>query len=425
MKNLRFTLLLGLIFFFFGIFNTQTINAQVLDYSEYNGVVLDSNTNDPLVSVSIKLTNSNLGSITNDEGAFTIKVPNDRGITSMEFSLLGYESKTVPLSKLSSGKNRIKLDMRVTELSQVNIASFKSAKALVKAVFDKKEQNNLNQSTVMTAFYRETIKRRNRNVSLTEAVVNLYKQPYSSGVKDVVGLHKARKSTDYRRLDTVALKLQGGPFSTLYLDIMKYPEYIFTPVTMDEYEFSFGVPSTVNNRPVYVVNFKQKPEIDVPRYFGSLFIDSETLALSSASYSLNLVGMKDSANNMFVKRKPRDIDVTPLSASYKVDYREKNGQWYYGYGSVDLSFKVKKRRKLFNSIYTLSSEMAVTDWEVNTTGVRLKGKDRLKPTVIMTDAVSGFRDPDFWGPYNVIEPEKSIESAINKIQRKLRRNGTL
>jgi hypothetical protein len=223
----------------------------------------------------------------------------------------------------------------------------------------------------------------------------------------------------------VALKLQGGPFSTLYLDIMKYPEYIFTPVTMDEYEFSFGVPSTVNNRPVYVVNFKQKPEIDVPRYFGSLFIDSETLALSSASYSLNLVGMKDSANNMFVKRKPRDIDVTPLSASYKVDYREKNGQWYYGYGSVDLSFKVKKRRKLFNSIYTLSSEMAVTDWEVNTTGVRLKGKDRLKPTVIMTDAVSGFRDPDFWGPYNVIEPEKSIESAINKIQRKLRRNGTL
>ena len=84
----------------------------------------------------------------------------------------------------------------------------------------------------MTAFYRETIKRRNRNVSLTEAVVNLYKQPYTNKSKDIVALNKARKSTDYRRLDTVTVKLQGGPYSTLYLDIMKYPEYIFTPASI-------------------------------------------------------------------------------------------------------------------------------------------------------------------------------------------------
>ena len=67
--------------------------------------------------------------------------------------------------------------------------------------------------------------------------------------------------------------------------------------------------------------------------------------------------------------------------------------------------------------------MAITDWEPNTTGERLRGKERMRPTVIMSDEASGFRDPDFWGPYNVIEPEKSIESAINKIRRKLRRNG--
>jgi len=40
----------------------------------------------------------------------------------------------------------------------------------------------------------------------------------------------------------------------------------------------------------------------------------------------------------------------------------------------------------------------------------------------MSDAVSGFADPDFWGKYNVIEPEKSIDQAIRKIQRKMKRN---
>ena len=83
-----------------------------------------------------------------------------------------------------------------------------------------------------------------------------------------------------------------------------------------------------------------------------------------------------------------------------------------------------KKGKLFNSVYTLQSEMAVTDWELDEESSRLRSRDRLRPTVIMSDAVSGFSDPDFWGAYNVIEPEKSIESAINKIQRRLKRNNS-
>ena len=31
-----------------------------------------------------------------------------------------------------------------------------------------------------------------------------------------------------------------------------------------------------------------------------------------------------------------------------------------------------------------------------------------------------FADPDFWGEYNVIEPDQSIESAIRKLSRKLK-----
>jgi len=40
----------------------------------------------------------------------------------------------------------------------------------------------------------------------------------------------------------------------------------------------------------------------------------------------------------------------------------------------------------------------------------------------MVDDVSGFSDPDFWGDNNIIEPEKSIENAIEKIQRQLEKD---
>jgi hypothetical protein len=273
----------------------------------------------------------------------------------------------------------------------------------------------------MTAFYRETIKKRRRNVSLSEAVVNIYKASYSSPRKDAVTIYKARKSTDYDKLDTLALKLQGGPFNTLFVDIMKYPEFIFTEASMDNYTFSFDRSTRINNKLIYVVNFVQRKEISEPLYMGKLYIDADKKILTSAIFSLNITD-KEEASRMFVRRKPWNASVYPTEVAYRVDYREKDGRWYYGYSNVLLEFKINWDKKLFNSVYSLSCEMAVTDWEKYIGPDLPKNKDRLKSNVILSDAAIGFADPDFWGQYNIIEPEKSIESAIKKIQRQLERN---
>jgi len=411
--------------YFFGIIIVgflclgTSLHAQK-SYTEYKGKVMDINTREPLVFVNLMVKSTNVSTISNTEGEFILKVTNSMNDETVVVTLLGYNQHELELSILAGGNGDIFLSQRITQLSEVNLTAFKSAEALVRKVFADKFNNTLDQSVLMTAFYRETIKKRNRNVSLTEAVVYVYKQPYSSARKDMITLHKARKNTDYRRLDTVTLKLQGGPFSAVYVDIMKYPEYIFTDTTLGLYNFTFDMPSTVNDRPVYVVKFKQKKTIFGPGYQGKLYIEAESLALVSATYALNIVDSK-MASELFVRKKPRDVNVTVIQAAYRVDYREKDGKWYYGYGSVQLAFKVNKKRKLFNSVYTLSSEMAVTDWYINTAGFKPKPKDRLRPTVIIADAISGFSDPDFWGPFNVIEPEKSIQSAIDKIRRKIKR----
>lgn len=279
----------------------------------------------------------------------------------------------------------------------------------------------------MTAFYRETIKKRRTNVSLSEAVVNIYKTPYSSNKTDALELYKARKSTDYSKLDTVALKLQGGPFNTLFVDMVKYPNYIFTPETLGYYDFSFDTSTRVNDQLIYVIDFKQKPEIIDPLYNGKLYIDAENKILTSAIYSLNITDRK-LASQMFVRRKPKNAEVWPTEVSYRVDYREKDGKWYYGYSNVLLEFKINWDKRLFNSVYSMSCEMAITDWEKNIENTIPRSKDRMKASIILSDEAIGFADPDFWGEYNIIEPEKSIESAIKKIQRQLRRekpnNGT-
>jgi hypothetical protein len=61
--------------------------------------------------------------------------------------------------------------------------------------------------------------------------------------------------------------------------------------------------------------------------------------------------------------------------------------------------------------------MAVTDWKKQDIK-ESQNTQKLNSNVIMSDKVLSLADPDFWGEYNIIEPEKSIESAIRKIQRK-------
>jgi hypothetical protein len=416
-----------LLLLFFGVTHSvsaallfQDVQEQENSFKQYQGKIVDSETNNPLVFATLSIENTNISTVSNTEGYFSLKVPEEITGGQVSISFLGYKTRTIPLIQLKEEKNEIALQVSFTELSEVSLAAPKDAKALVKETLLRKGDNYFEDPTLMTAFYRETIKKRRKNVSLSEAVVNIYKSPYNSDRRDALQLYKARKSTDYDKLDTLAIKLQGGPFNTLFVDMIKYPQYIFTEETFDDYDFSFENSTKVNDKLIFVINFNQKEFITEPLYQGKLYIDPDKKILTSAIYSLNITD-RDKASKMFVRKKPAHANVWPTDIAYRVDYREKNGKWYYGYSNVLLEFKINWDDRLFNSVYSMTCEMAITDWEKNTTGESPKYKDRIKSSIILEDEAIGFSDPDFWGEYNIIEPEKSIESAIKKIQRQLRR----
>ncbi|MBJ7882350.1 carboxypeptidase-like regulatory domain-containing protein [Gelidibacter salicanalis] len=395
----------------------QQLPEAIQDFSEFRGTIIDSQSKEPLAFATINVLETNISTITNSDGEFLLKVPSSYISNSIHISFLGYQTKTIPLSSLNGEDIHILLEEAAMQLSEIKINAPKDAKSLVKAALDKKGEYNLSEETVMTAFYRETIKKRRRDASLSEAIVEIYRQPSSSSKADKIKLIKARKSTDYSRLDTLAVKLQGGPFSAIYADVIKYPQFIFNDITFAEYEFSFDKPTEINNRSVYVVKFKQRPNITEPMHYGKLYIDAETFSLISAIYNLN-VENRERAAELFVKKKPNRVTVYPTEAAYRVDYRLKDNKWHYGYSNILLTFKVNWKGRLFNSVYTLSSEMAVTDW-AKTLNDDPTRRETLRPTVILSEEASGFSDPAFWGEYNIIEPEKSIESAIDKINRHL------
>ncbi len=389
-------------------------------FTEYKGNVIDKSSNKPLVFATLTIEGTNASSISNNNGEFSIKVPNSLTDRNLIVQFVGYETLLVPISSLKAEKNKIKLNTSVVALSAVNVAAPKNARALVEKTISNRGTAYFNDSKYMTAFYRETVKRRNKNLSLAEAVVSILKRPNNSLLNDAASILKARKSSNYSPKDTLALKLQGGPYNALYLDVMKYTDYIFSEKYLAMYDFKFQGSTRIDDKIIYIVHFKQKKHIDEPLYRGNLYIDAENYVLTNAVFSLN-INNPDKAAKLFVQKKPKKAVVHPTEVNYKVDYREKNGQWYYGYSNLAMSFKVNWEDKLFNSVYNMSSEMAITDWRDLTEKQRIRYRDRVKSSIILADEADGFADSEFWGAYNIIEPDKSIESAIRKIRRQLKR----
>jgi hypothetical protein len=391
--------------------------ADSLNYVQYKGSVLEVDSRKPLGFATLTLEGANLSTVANSDGEFIFKVPVVNKEGNVIVSFLGHKDKVIRLSEMKPEKNRIELELLSVTISTVSVHP-KDPDMLMKAILSKRADNYNQEQNKMTVFYRETIKKNKTYVSLSEAVLDVYKQPCLSARSDQIEISKARKNTDYTKLDTVTFKLQGGPYTSLMLDIMKNPEEIFTEDMVGNYQFTIENITKIGERLMYVIDFKQHEFIEEPLYFGKLYVDTETLAILSATFSLN-VSDRAKASDLFIRKKPAGAKVYPTEATYQINYREKDGKWIFGYSRAEIVFKIEWKKRLFNTHYASTIEMAVTDWEK---AKNAKPTDRLKPTVVMMDEVSGFADPDFWGLYNVIEPEKSIDQAIRKIQKKLKRD---
>ena len=388
-------------------------------FEEYKGVITDAKSGKALEFATISVSNSNISTVSNIEGFFILKVPTNLSGERVTISYLGYENVEIPLSDFGSGERKIKMNESFEKLPDVNLVDV-NAQGVVRRLLENRRLNLNRDALIVKAFYRESIKKRRTYASLSEAVIDIYKQEGNQFQRDYVKLDRARKSTDYRKIDTLVIKLQGGPYNNLGMDMMRNQDLFFSEEMFDIYQFSFDKVISIDAHNVYVIDFIQRTNIIEPFYQGKLYIDTKNYALVKAVFRINDENLVK-AKKFFVKKKPVNADVIPIDSHYVVDYRNNDGKWYYSYGRIDLSFKVKWDKKLFNSIYHIGIEMAVTDWVDNDQNLSIRGKERLRRNVILTDKARGFSDPSFWGEHNVIEPDKSIHNAIKKIQRSNKR----
>jgi hypothetical protein len=384
------------------------------------GKVIDSESRAPLVFATVAVKESNVAIVTNIDGEFTLKIGELSTSKTLEVTFLGYKTKTIALSELkeNGSKNVIALEAAPIPIKEIVVKPLDPVSIVEKAISNI-GKNYESVPNLMTAFYRETIRKNRTYVSIGEAVVEIFKAPYNSDIRfDGARIYKGRKSSDVEKMDTVLFKLQGGPVSVLELDLAKNTESVLTKEAMQNYNYKITGVVEIGNKPHYVIDFIQKPSVEMPLFMGSLYIEMDSYAITEAEFGFNLAN-KEAAQSIFIRKKPLGMKVTPEIATYRTKYREQNGKWHFEYSRAEVKFKVNWNKKLFNTYYTTMSEIAVTD-RTDQEVIKFAGKDKIKYTDVFSEKVTSFTDKEFWGDYNVIEPDQSIESAIRRLSRKLK-----
>lgn len=397
----------------------QQSEQDSLAYQSYSGKILDSETKKPVVFANVILKGTSIGTVTNADGDFLIKAPALSDVQVIEITHIGYETKLIKLPELKGETASIMLSSVTVPIEAVTVSYGDPVDLLLKAISNI-PKNYSADPVMLKAFYRETIKQNRNYVGVAEAVLDIYKADYSNSAGyDRPLIYKGRKSQDYKKMDTVMVKLQGGPYVSLMLDIAKNPGEILSADVMDQYDYTYGGTTSVQDRQAMIIKFRPRDFMDMPLYRGSIYLDVENLAFIGMDFLLDEKKIEDAAA-LFIRKKPASMQVDIESANYLVKYRVYEDTWYLSYVRSELNFRCKWEKKLFSSRFGLMSEMAVTDLDHENV-TKYKYKQITKMSDILSDQVTQFEDPDFWGVDNIIKPDESIEAAIAKLSRKMRR----
>ena len=225
------------------------------------GTVRDKESKRALENVSVTLTGSSIGTVTNADGLFSLKIPHRDSTPQLECSHLGYLNMRLTPS-VPTDANQLNLTVWMTptvkQLDEVVVYGG-NARQIVEEALRKIPQNYAPTESMVNAFYRETVQKGHRYIGISEAMMDVYKTPYDkrSVERDKVQLTKGRRLLSQKQSDTLAVKVIGGPNIPIYMDIVKNPDALFDEQTLDYYSFAQEPSTLLNNRLHYVISKKR------------------------------------------------------------------------------------------------------------------------------------------------------------------------
>ena len=371
------------------------------------GTVRDASGGRALEAVSVTIPGTSYATVSNRDGTFVIKSAERPSFVS--FSLLGYNTITLPVKDEDM---RVRLERGNIELDPATVISG-NPRSIVEYAISLIGSNLPDKPELFDCFYRETVRKRQRFIYVSEAVTKVYKAAATNfWGRDRAAVVKSRLLVSPRQSDTLGVKVIGGPAMAADLDIVKTRSMIADFSQLDYYNFEMLLPDVIDGRTQFVIHFYPAKELEFALQEGTLYIDRVNFGFTRIETYLDMSNPDKATQAMLVKR-PSGLRFRPKEMSLMLEYKEEGGKYRLSYLRTQFRFNCDWRKRLFATDYTAVSEMVVTNRHTGVDAVPIERADEFSSRVSLADKTKFYSDPGFWDAYNIIEPTVSLERAIN------------
>lgn len=175
MKKLVGVIMGWLMFFLLLDIAPLQAREEVDGYFTVTGVVRNKDDRKKLENVNVSVPGTNIGTVTNSDGLFSLKIKDAEIVRGLEVSHIGYLNTQISLKE-----NKDLSTLTVWMIPAPNLLSEivifgNNARGIVEEAIRKIPVNYSPNENMLTTFYRETVQKRRRYISVSEAVIDVYK----------------------------------------------------------------------------------------------------------------------------------------------------------------------------------------------------------------------------------------------------------
>lgn len=289
--------------FFFICLVSYLTNAQTFNVS---GKVIDAETGKPLQYANIRLGDSGLGTATNPEGVFEIRLK--KGNYTFICSYMGFVSDTIQINVSNNiSEVLLRLSPSFVDLSEVTVIPGENpANNIIRNAIRVKNERNARLNSYSFTAYTKGIIKTNQEVTASSNTISIETgldtaELKINGILENESIGYFKKPDNYKEWITARKQTANLPSSINILtggriilnfysdDINFFGRNIYGPLAenaLSYYYFMIVDTLAIDNKPVYKLLMTPDDSLD-PGFIGNIYITAETYEMVRIELNLN------------------------------------------------------------------------------------------------------------------------------------------
>ncbi len=387
---------------------SESNGQKVIPYLRFKGKVCDDADGSAMPMVNVTIKNKALGTITNMDGQYEFVIPPECANDTLVFSYLGYLNRVFKVSEVDS-LLRVRMKSHDVKLKEIEVR-YQEVDGIIDGIRKNKADNYFNTKTILTGFFRESIKQDNEFVQVSEAIIQIQKPSYKNILNlERVRFIKGRKLSGLHVMESVNFKLEGGPYQFSRIDAARYFEFLPKGEDQNVYKYTYEGIDYMDDEMIYQIGFTPVDDDGELKYKGRIMVHSQSYAIVHVDFELTKKSLKLSRKAL-IKKSTRRIKAKPHKAKYYIDYRRLNNKWILNKVGGEIAIFINDKDQKINSEFIGISELLISNCEIDHEE-RFKASELYKPNFVLADEIEE-TDEVFWENYNIIKPDEELEKVF-------------